>query len=211
MSRKIFIVGLPRTGTTSICIACLELGYKTAHTAYTRQTFENAQVLADTPIFNDYQRLSEVYPNSRFIYLERDLPLWLPSISQLLTRMTTNLLTAEGGFNETIKRCYLNTFKGLTPELTTNYDYLKNCYELHKQQAKSFFNDNDLEHIDLNIAHAHALDKLTDFLGVTTHKLKLMPFTNIGGKVTAWNNIRHPLKVESTRNGKVDKDSLLIT
>jgi len=28
---------------------------------------------------------------------------------------------------------------------------------------------------------------------------------NIGGKVTAWNNIKHPLKVASTANGKIDK------
>ena len=28
---------------------------------------------------------------------------------------------------------------------------------------------------------------------------------NIGGKVTAWNAIKHPLKVASTANGKIDK------
>ena len=28
---------------------------------------------------------------------------------------------------------------------------------------------------------------------------------NMGGKVTAWNDIKHPLKVESTAKGRIDK------
>ncbi|MBD1582175.1 sulfotransferase [Pseudoalteromonas sp. S16_S37] len=210
-SQKIFIIGLPRTGTTSACIACLELGFATAHTAYTVQAFSNAQVLADTPVFNDYQHLAQTYPNSRFIYLERDLSLWLPSIAQLLTRMASNLLRANGGFNDTIKRCFLNTFKDLTPDLASDYGFLQGCYETHKEQALRFLSDNKLEHITLNIAHSDSLELLSNFLGAARCELKEMPFTNKGGKVTAWNNIRHPLKVESTRNGKVDKDTLLFT
>ncbi|MFQ3195483.1 MAG: hypothetical protein ACI9N3_002317, partial [Colwellia sp.] len=52
---KIFIIGLPRSGTTSICAAMLELGYTVAHTAYTQKTFDQAQVIADTPIFADFK------------------------------------------------------------------------------------------------------------------------------------------------------------
>ncbi|NOU49150.1 sulfotransferase family protein [Pseudoalteromonas sp. JBTF-M23] len=210
MSRKIFIIGLPRTGTTSACIACLELGFATAHTAYTIQTFKNAQVIADTPIFNDYQSLAQVYPNSRFIYLERDLTLWLPSISQLLSRMAANLLRDDGGFNDTIKRCFLDTFKGLTPDLASDYDFLQRCYETHKAQALAFLSTNKLEHIILDISASDSLEVLCNFLGVANSNLKAMPFTNKAGKVTAWNSVRHPLKVASTRNGKVDKDALLL-
>ena len=49
--QKIFIIGLPRTGTTSVCVAMLELGFYVAHTAYTDRSFTEAQVIADTPIF----------------------------------------------------------------------------------------------------------------------------------------------------------------
>jgi hypothetical protein len=56
-NEKIFIIGLPRSGTTSICSVMLELGYSVAHTAYTQKTFDNAQVIADTPIFADYKQL----------------------------------------------------------------------------------------------------------------------------------------------------------
>jgi hypothetical protein len=80
---KIFIIGLPRTGTTSVCAAMLTLGFRVAHTAYTVRAFDEAQVIADTPIFNDYQQLDQAYPKAKFIYLERSLKNWLPSIQQL--------------------------------------------------------------------------------------------------------------------------------
>ena len=41
---KILVTGLPRTGTTSVCIAALHLGVKTAHTAYTREALGQAQL-----------------------------------------------------------------------------------------------------------------------------------------------------------------------
>jgi hypothetical protein len=209
MNDKVFIVGLPRTGTTSVCVAALHLGFRTAHTAYTRNTFKNAQVIADTPVFNDYQTLSHIYPNSRFIYLERDLQLWLPSISQLLQRMSTNLLREDGGFNDTIKRCFLNTFNGLNTQLTGDYEYLTACYECHKSKALRFFEQNALDYLSLDISAPQALNTLSTFLFADSLNLDSMPYTNKGGKVTAWNEIRHPLKVSSTRNGKVDKDSQL--
>ncbi|HBY85576.1 MAG TPA: sulfotransferase family protein, partial [Colwellia sp.] len=58
-TEKIFIIGLPRTATTSVCLAMLEQGFKTAHNAYTQDSFSQAQVLADTPIFCDYQTLDK--------------------------------------------------------------------------------------------------------------------------------------------------------
>ena len=75
---KIFIIGLPRTGTTSVCAAMLDLGFRVAHTAYTDRSFNEAQVIADTPIFCDYQHLDKAYPDAKFIYLTRTMDKWLP-------------------------------------------------------------------------------------------------------------------------------------
>ncbi|TMO56574.1 sulfotransferase family protein [Pseudoalteromonas aurantia] len=205
---KVFIVGLPRTGTTSVCVACLSLGYKTAHTAYTRDTFRDAQVIADTPIFNDYKQLSVLYPDAKYIYLDRDLSLWLPSIAQLLTRMSSNLFSEKGGFNDTIKRCYLETFSGLTANNTEDYAFLTQCYEGHKHTALDFFKAQKLTHLLLNLSKPDAMQQLATYLGVDSGAK--MPFLNKKGKVTAWNAIRDPLKIASTRQGKVDKDELLL-
>ncbi|TMO56758.1 sulfotransferase [Pseudoalteromonas phenolica] len=210
---KTFIIGLPRTGTTSLCAACVELGLTTAHTAYTIESFSNAHVIADTPVFNDYALLYQRYPDAKFIYLERDLAVWLPSISKLLRRMSGNLFSDKGGFNDTIKRCFLNTFSGLDYDNLDNFDFLTTCYETHKAKAIAFFEDTQALHVFLNVSQPHSFAKLCDFLGVdaATTEIIDMPKLNVNGKVTAWNDLKHPLKVSSTRMGKVDKDADLLT
>ena len=205
--QKVFIIGLPRTSTTSVCLATLHLGFKTAHTAYTEQTIQQAQVIADTPIFCDYQQLSLEYPNAKYIYLTRQPELWLPSIKQLLKRMYTNLQRTDGGYNPTLKRCYNTVFSPFTENNITQDEFLFNCYKRHKQAAKDFFKGRkqDLLIIDVSQPNSHAA--LVDFLAVKENNIGSQQFDhiNIGGKVTAWKQIKHPLKIEATKRGRVDK------
>lgn len=204
-NNKIFIIGLPRTATTSVCIAFLELGYKTAHTAYTKACFEEAQVIADTPVFCDYQALDRAYPESKFINLVRPLDKWLPSIRQLLLRMHTNLQRTDGGFNPHLKRCYNQIFSPLTIENIKSDEFLIDCYQRHQQQIAEFFKSRPDDLLTIDVSHADSFAKLLSFIDFTDdvdgQAFKLI---NKGGKVTAWNDIKHPLKVASTRNGRID-------
>ncbi|MCF2909388.1 sulfotransferase family protein [Pseudoalteromonas sp. DL2-H2.2] len=206
---KIFIAGLPRTGTTSVCAAFLEFGFKTAHTAYTREALSQAQVIADTPVFNDYEQLATLYPNSRFIYLDRAMESWVPSVRRLLTRMLPRLETQQGGFNDTLKRCYFDTFANLSADNIACDHYLTDIYQRHRQKLLRFLDTSQIEYLILDVSHPHSLQQLSDFVGIDTNSTKPMPNLNQGGKVTAWKQIEHPLKVESTRHGKADRDSLL--
>ena len=206
---KTFIVGLPRTGTTSLCVACINLGFPTAHTAYTVDTLTKAHVIADTPVFIDYQLLYSKFPNSKFIYLDRELELWSPSISNLLMRMSDNLFSKKGGFNDTIKRCFLTAFAGVNENNLDNFDYLNMCYKKHRDQAVQFFEHTKVQHLFLNISAPDSILKLGYFMGVGSLGDE-MPKLNTNGKVTAWNDFKHPLKISSTRFGKVDKDRDLL-
>jgi hypothetical protein len=201
---KIFIIGLPRTGTTSVCHALLELGITTAHTGYTNACFENATAIADTPIFNDFKTLDTHYPHSKFIYLERELTAWVPSIKQLLTRMHTNLTRTDGGFNIHIKRCYLNTFSELSLHNINDNNYLTNCYNTHFNSAQTYFKNRQQDFLSIDIAKPHSYKQLCNFLALKSDKTDFEKM-NMGGKVTAWNDIKHPLKVESTAKGRIDK------
>ncbi len=49
---KLFIIGLPRTGTTSISVALLEMGLLVAHTAFTKKAFEVADAISGAPCFS---------------------------------------------------------------------------------------------------------------------------------------------------------------
>ena len=152
VTKKIFIVGLPRTATTSLCAAFLTLGYKTAHTAYTKHCFKQAQVIADTPIFADYKRLDVLYPQAKFIYLERDISQWTKSIKQLLNRMAQNVLRDDGGFNPHIKRAYKEVFAPFNCETINDDNFLTSCYYRHQQEVFQYFHDRTSDFITLNIS-----------------------------------------------------------
>ncbi|REL28905.1 sulfotransferase family protein [Thalassotalea euphylliae] len=201
---KIWIIGLPRTATTSICVTMLELGFKTAHTAYLQRCFDSAQVIADTPVFCDYQALDKQYPNSKFIYLTRSFDKWLPSIRQLLSRMYTNLQRGDGGFNPHLKRCFNDVFSPLTENNIASDEFLIQCYTKHQQGIHDYFKHREQDLLTLDIAASDSFAKLIEFLGLPQDTQGEFPLINMKGKVTAWNKINHPLKVASTNNGRID-------
>jgi len=204
---KIFIIGLPRTATTSVCLAFLGLGYKTAHNAYTEHAFEEAQVLADTPIFCDFKKLDAHFPNSKFIYLTRDASLWLPSIKQLLQRMIVNLQRSDGGFNPYLKRCYSDVFSPLSVTNIADDDFLLSCYQRHQQGVVDYFQQREKDLLTIDVSDEHSYQALLTFLNVEQLDKGKRGFKqiNIGGKVKAWQDINNVLKIESTNKGRIDK------
>lgn len=211
MMKKYLIVGLPRTGTTSFCAAALQLGYRTAHTAYTVKALIDAEVIADTPVFCDYQELVRLFPKSEIVLLQRETSRWLPSVKQLLFRMSKNLFSTSGGFNDTIKRCYLTVFEGLSENNFDDDAFLSTCYNRHREAVVTFCLNNNvaLHHVDIDTLSIPALNTIMP--AKTASDSLCFPHLNRSGKVTAWNDIRHELKVESTNAGKVDPDASLYT
>jgi hypothetical protein len=206
-NNKIFIIGLPRTATTSVCLAMLGLGYKTAHNAYTQHAFSEAQVIADTPIFCDYQNLDKHFPNSKFIYLTRNANNWLPSIKQLLQRMIINLQRSDGGFNPHLKRCYNDIFSPLTAENIAQDDFLLQCYQRHQQGVLDYFKDREADLLTIDVSDSQSYQRMLVFLATEPEQARMSGFEkiNIGGKVKAWQDINNALKIESTNKGRIDK------
>lgn len=196
------MLGLPRTGTTSVCAAALELGFKTAHTVYIQATLDAAEFIADTPVFHDYDTLLAEFPNAKFIYLERDLANWLPSIKVLLSRMTDRLLTEHGGFFPSLKRCYGEVFYPLTTKSMLDDNHLTARYFAHRDAVLAFFERIDNPHLIINLSDPQSYQQFCHFL----EKAPKDGFEqlNVNGKVTAWKQIKSPLKLDSTRNGKAD-------
>ena len=189
-------MGLPRTGTTSFCAATLDLGFPTAHTAYTDKAIKKATVIADAPVFCDYPNLYEQYPTAKFILLHRDSRLWIPSIRQLLLRMHTNVTRNDGGFSPTIKRVYTTVFSPFTIENINSDSFLIDCYQQHSKQLRDFCDINKVPLLELDISEEGSEQALIDFLAI-----KALPFSfphlNKAGKVIYWNKIKHPLKVNA--------------
>lgn len=202
MKEKIFVVGLPRTATTSVCIAALELGLKTAHTAYTNQCFEEAEFIADTPCFAYYQQLSQYYPNSRFVLLERNIEPWLMSIERLLARMAPKLFAQSGGFAPLLKSSYQKVFPGINANLVNDHGFLAECYAAHHSQVTQFFAHQSQRLLTIDVSAANSYEQFCSFLDKPVGQG--FAHVNKQNKVMAWKHFSHPLKVASTRQGKVD-------
>jgi len=204
ISNKVFVIGLPRTATTSLCQATLELGFTTAHTAYTNNTFEHAQIIADTPIFFDYAHFDQQFPGAKFILLERSPQLWIPSIRQLLERMLANLQRQDGGSNPMLRHCFNQVFAPLTRENIASDDFLSHCYLRHQQQAHQYFATRPQDLLSIDVSQVGSFEKLCLFLevGAGGNGFKQI---NQGGKITAWKQIKSPLKIESTNKGKIER------
>ena len=200
---KTFVIGLPRSGTTSVCAAALDLGLRTAHTAYTKACFERAELIADTPCFSHYSELAERFPEAKFVLLQRQPERWLESIQRLLQRMSTNLLSDTGGFSPLLKASYHRVFSPLNEQSLIDGKHLEYCYKRHQQQVSTYFAQQAHRLLTIDISESHSFQQFCQFVGANSTS-KQFAHLNQHNKVMAWRDIKHPLKVPSTRNGKVD-------
>ncbi|WP_299490452.1 sulfotransferase [uncultured Shewanella sp.] len=219
---KVFIIGLPRTGTTSISVALLDYDFKVAHTAYTKQAFQLADVVSDAPCFSDYKQLDKLFPDSKFIYLDREFAGWIPSIQMLLNKMRTNLDLKTGVFNPVLKRSFNDVFSLSTTSDPFSIEHLQSCYLTHKKAVIDYFADRD-DLLIINIDHQGSLGELLHFIGVISDDIETcclderlvglenkekrlsnlsFPHLNKGKHVADWREYKHPNKVNSNSAGK---------
>lgn len=214
---KVFVIGLPRTGTTSISVAMLDYGFKTAHTAYTKHAFELADFISDSPCFSDYKELDRLFPNSKFVYLERDLEVWIPSIQMLLQKMQHSLMPITGVFSPVLKRSINEVFdlyiptnefsftkkkqrKYILNEKAFESEHLINCYQNHRDGVYDYFQGRN-DFLSINISHNGSFGELLDFLNVDHPRDIEFPHLNIGRHVADWKEHKHPNKVNSNSAG----------
>ena len=201
MMNKLFIIGLPRTGTTSISVALLDYGFKVAHTAYTKRAFELADVVSDAPCFADYKELDALFPNSKFVYLDRTLERWVPSMQMLLNKMLPELAPKSGYLNPVLKRCINNVFAPLTTENPLDAQHLADCYHAHQHQVFHYFSNRD-DLLTIDISQQHSLQKLLGFLGIESETMNGFPHLNISKQVDNWKEFKHPNKINALSAGK---------
>ncbi len=198
---KLFIIGLPRTGTTSISVALLDYGFKVAHTAYTKRAFELADVISDAPCFADYKELDALFPDSKFVYLDRPLERWVPSMQMLLNKMLPELVPKSGYLNPVLKRCINKTFAPLTTENPLDAQHLERCYRTHQQEVLHYFSNRD-DWLRIDLSQNASLQKLLGFLGIESAVAVDFPHLNIGKQVDNWKEFKHPNKINSLSAGK---------
>ncbi|MEC4727173.1 sulfotransferase family protein [Shewanella sp. D64] len=223
---KAFIIGLPRSGTTSVSVALLEQGFKVAHQAFTKQAFELADVVSDAPCFSDYKQLAVLYPQAKFIYLDRVVESWVPSMQMLLSRMLPHLDMKTGRFHPVLKRSFKHCFGVGEVSEPMDTQHLINCYQTHKKAVFDYFcsfgSDPD-RFISIDISEVGSLSRLINFLdadkdihfpnsnaqlsyshlnSLNLSSLHLnFPHLNKGRNVASWDEYKHANKINSNVSG----------
>ncbi|MGX9462450.1 sulfotransferase [Shewanella sp. A14] len=200
----------PCTGTTSVSVALLEQGLTVAHQAFTKQAFMLADAVSDAPCFSDYQQLDTLFPNAKFVYLDRPLDKWLPSMQMLLSRMLVHLDKDNGRFHPIMKRSFNHCFDIWQVEDVFDEEHLTACYQRHQQQVLSYFaGRDDFITIDISVAGSFAtLLQFIDLAGPDTAELPQLNFPplnfpqlNMGRNVACWDEYKHPNKISANASG----------
>lgn len=158
-SEQVFVVSLPRTGTTSMCKMLNVLGYKAKHVPscfYEKWVKEGYNAFADTPCFTPtfIKERSITNPNSKFIYLDKSVDAWIDSFesvklhesyNKLLNIKNPELLNVVN-INEILAYGEVFGFNGIYDK-----DHFKAMSILHKRNVESLLPKDQLLHYDFTM------------------------------------------------------------
>lgn len=183
--QKIFCVGLPKTGTTSLHVAAQILGLRSVHWpndattirelrqgTYKLSVMEQCDLVSDIPIPAIFPQLDRAFPGSKFILTTRDRDSWLRSQA----KAGFNARTAEPGSDREFYRTMLYGVNAYNEErFAWVYD------EHHKLVERYFSGDRagDLFTMDISKGGAE-WEGLCAFLGLPVPDAPF-PHSNVAG------------------------------
>ncbi|MEL4251408.1 sulfotransferase family protein [Shewanella xiamenensis] len=199
--QKVIFIGLPRTGTTSVSVALLEQGLKVAHMAFTKAAFMQADAISDAPCFSDFKQLDKLFSEAKFVYIDRELDSWVPSMQMLLSRMLPHLDAKTGRFHPIMKRSFRHSFGVGIVENPQDEQHLIDCYQSHKAEVVNYFaGRHDL--LSINVSQQGALGQLLAFMGLAaSENQQNFPKLNVGRNVASWDEYKHPNKISANASG----------
>lgn len=186
-TRKIFGIGLPKTGTTSLSKALEELGYSSIHYPKDLEEIKHFDSATDSLVAVSYEYLDNEYPCSKFILTTRDMNEWLESVRN----HEEKLVTPKPG-----TRAYELRVKSLG---TADYNksILSNTFKDHERDINRYFKERPNDLLTLNFSDTVQWDQLCDFLGISDYPNTPFPKAN----VASTDSINHAKKL----NDKVNK------
>jgi hypothetical protein len=204
LEQKIFVIGLNKTGTTTLKRTFEQLNFKVSnqqvgeaftpeivHGDFTRlkKYCEISQVFQDVPFMlpNVYQWADRVFPGSKFVLSVRDNPnQWYESLVNFHTKLFSSDKSRPPDEKDLFNSDYL--YKGYVldnfkffwnyPSVSL-YDkehYIK-VYKDHIEHSSLYFKNRDKDFIIINVSYDKDLEKLKEFLNVKS-KLKKFPWEN---------------------------------
>jgi len=161
---KIFGIGLPRTGTTSLARALESYGIDTIHFPFDlydngldAPVIEKNTAFVDTPVPMLYQGLDRRCLESKFILTVRDKESWLESMEWLRTE--GRKIWPPDPKRERYKRDFYGT-------AAFDRDMLSEKFDAHHKEVERYFEGRNADLLRLNIIDSGSTPALVDFLGL---------------------------------------------
>ncbi len=167
--KKIFGIGLPKTGQTSLASAMISLGYKTVQYPYKSIQITKNDFALDLPVTINYKKLDKQYPGSKFIMTIRDHDSWLKSMRNHYRRYPASTRYQE---QLDFRQKFWGTIYFSQKIMTKRY------YEYHEDVAK-YFSKRNKDLLIINIVGGEGWEKLCQFLGKKIPK-RSFPIVNVG-------------------------------
>ena len=172
--RKVFGIGLNKTGTTSLGEGLNALGIKTIHYPFKKRIHEELtagnyrlsilnsyQGIVDTPVAPYYAQLDREYPGSKFILTVRNPEAWLRSIEAhwLVMRQWCERDPQFGRFTDFISAAVYGCIE-------FNRDRFLYAYETHEKNARAYFQSRPNDFLVMDICQGDGWEPLCPFLGL---------------------------------------------
>jgi len=168
--KRVFGIGLSRTGTTSLAEALKMLGLQTAH--WTNPLTH--QILADTDFYlfdactdcsvsPEFERLYYLYPNAKFVFTGRALDDWAQSFWKHHRRVSWagDMESFQKAF---AKRPFADT--SIEFALYNEGPDIRDSYRAFEKRVRNFFSDKPAgKLLDLDISAGQGWSELCAFLG----------------------------------------------
>lgn len=154
---KIFGIGLSRSGTSSLTEALRILGFSAVHSPTTLGQIHRHDAATDTTVADNFERLDEFFPGSKFIHTMRAKEQWLRSCERFWLLMQPRF-DASFLLTELHKQLYG------TPLF--DRERFSEAYERHVRRVQHFFESRPQDLLQLSVDGGEDLwAPLCQFLG----------------------------------------------
>ena len=152
--KKVFGIGLGKTGVSSLCEALSLLGYKPIQHPQSLRIIKYFYAAVDTNVAIAYKKLDLRYPGSKFILTVRNIDTWVKSARMHDERRKANKFENIGKHNR------LEAFG------SSEYDpeIWKAKYETHVNEVLNYFQERPQDLLVFNVCAGEGWEKLCPFL-----------------------------------------------
>lgn len=168
---KILMIGLPKTGLSSLCISMRVLGLKCIQLPRSVQEVESHDSAADLPIAANFELLDSHFPNSKFILSTRSKRQWLLSSRSHWSRYEP-LISGDPLITRNVEKLYKT--------LSFNEIQFSLAYDEHEKRVKRYFQSRSQDLLIISVFETlNPWLPLCDFLSLSTPHVSF-PHANRG-------------------------------